>query len=293
MAALAPAPTSLVDLIQQVTTPGANLASVAQTLRTFAPADVREIVLAGLLPGPQDPLALLDVRAHTLPLLFILSARLVAAVTGGAGGAPPVDIAYVNQFCAAFDVEQARAAPERVTQLAKAIVVLAETIGAPTAAIHPVHSLLTRFAPDLSYLTPIHPIFVTTCLKHLHAPPALLRPILEVPISEISTALFPDLHYTDNLVYHYVGGIIYGQWKEWFKAEEFFEICVGSPAQTPSAVQWDALKKLVLIQCISRGKTMPLPKYMHPALARILKNSPYSAFTKKLSAINVTTTRPR
>lgn len=36
--------------------------------------------------------------------------------------------------------------------------------------------------------------------------------------------------------------------------EEFFEICVGSPAQTPSAIQWDALKKLVLVQCISRGK---------------------------------------
>jgi hypothetical protein len=29
------------------------------------------------------------------------------------------------------------------------------------AAIQPLYDLLTRFTPDLSYLTPIHPIFVT------------------------------------------------------------------------------------------------------------------------------------
>jgi hypothetical protein len=29
---------------------------------------------------------------------------------------------------------------------------------------------------------------------------------------------------------------------------------VSSPAQVPSALQWEALKKLVLVQCIARGK---------------------------------------
>jgi hypothetical protein len=29
------------------------------------------------------------------------------------------------------------------------------------AAIQPLYDLLTRFTPDLSYLTPVHPIFVT------------------------------------------------------------------------------------------------------------------------------------
>lgn len=281
MAAPPPVPVSLTDLLQQVTAPGANPASVAQTLRTFAPADIREIVLSNLLPGPQDPLAHLDIQTHTLPILFILSARLTESATGAGGGAPPVDLAYVNQFCAEFNVVQARAAPERVTHLAKAIVLSTEAARTPTAAIHPLHTLLGRYASNLSYLTPIHPIFVTACLKNSHAPPVLLEPILGTPISEISTSLFPDLHYTDNLVYHYVGGIIFGQWKDWPRAEEFFEICVGSPvAQTPSAVQWEALKKLVLVQCIFRGKPMPLPKYMHSSLARGLKNSPYSAFTK-------------
>lgn len=72
MAAPAPAPVSLTEVIQQVAASSVNHNSVAQILRTFAPTEVREIVLASLLPGPQDPLALLDIRAHTLLLLFIL-----------------------------------------------------------------------------------------------------------------------------------------------------------------------------------------------------------------------------
>jgi hypothetical protein len=36
--------------------------------------------------------------------------------------------------------------------------------------------------------------------------------------------------------------------------EEFFEIVVTSPAQVASAIQWEAMKKYVLVQCIFRGK---------------------------------------
>jgi COP9 signalosome complex subunit 3 len=43
------------------------------------------------------------------------------------------------------------------------------------------------------------------------------------------------------------------------RSEEFFEICVSSPAQVPSALQWEALKKLVLVQCIARGKVRRQP----------------------------------
>jgi hypothetical protein len=35
------------------------------------------------------------------------------------------------------------------------------------AAIQPLYDLLTRFAPDLSYLTTIHPIFVTVSIQCL------------------------------------------------------------------------------------------------------------------------------
>jgi COP9 signalosome complex subunit 3 len=62
-----------------------------------------------------------------------------------------------------------------------------------------------------------------------------------------------DLHYNDNLIYHYAGGMTFAALKRWNEAEEFFEICVSSPAQVPAAIQLEAYKKLILVQLISRG----------------------------------------
>jgi COP9 signalosome complex subunit 3 len=86
------------------------------------------------------------------------------------------------------------------------------------------------------------------------------------------------MHYTDNLIYHYVGGIALAALKQWSKAEEFFEICVTSPGLAPSAIQFEALKKMRLVQLIYKGKTYPLPKYVLPGLSRLFKDSPYSTF---------------
>ena len=42
--------------------------------------------------------------------------------------------------------------------------------------------------------------------------------------------------------------------KRWTEAEEFFELVVSAPGQVPSALQLEALKKLVLVQLIAKGK---------------------------------------
>jgi COP9 signalosome complex subunit 3 len=83
-------------------------------------------------------------------------------------------------------------------------------------------------------------------------------PILSYPITAIDTTL-SDISYNDNLVYHYTGGIALAALKQWNQAEEFFEICVSSPGQIPAAIQMEALKKLVLVQLISRGKVSTSP----------------------------------
>jgi COP9 signalosome complex subunit 3 len=79
------------------------------------------------------------------------------------------------------------------------------------------------------------------------------------PITTISTTLSPDLHYNDNLVYHYAGGIALTALKRWAEAEEFFELVVSAPGQVPSALQLEALKKLVLVQLIAKGKVCLQP----------------------------------
>lgn len=78
-------------------------------------------------------------------------------------------------------------------------------------------------------------------------------PVITFPIFHVDTTL-SELHYNDNLLYHYAGGIVFGVLKRWKEAEEFFEIVVTSPAQVPAAIQFEALKKLTLVQLILYGK---------------------------------------
>ena len=106
--------------------------------------------------------------------------------------------------------------------------------------------------PSSSYPLPIPPEPPPqSCVSARHFTIAL--PILQTPITNIDTSL-SDLTYLDNLKYHYVGGIALAALGRWDEAEDFFEICIGSPAVVPSAVQLEALKKLKLVQLIARGK---------------------------------------
>ncbi|KAI0310282.1 hypothetical protein OF83DRAFT_1070772 [Amylostereum chailletii] len=259
-------------LAQIVGTGPPGLEALNKTLRGFSNKDVREVILSSLTSNGEDPLSLLDVVEHTLGVLYILSARLSAPVDV----APPVPLAFIEDFCARFNAMQARIAPERVTLLAKGIIQTAELHGNLKAAISPLYNLLTRYAPDLSYLTPIHPLLLTICLTTSHYTSAL--PLIETPISNISLALCPDLVYTDHLVYHYAGGVIAAALRRFELAAEMLEICASAP---PSAVQAEAMKKLVLVQLILHGKTLPLPKYTHAGVSRFGgPGSPYGALAK-------------
>ncbi|KAJ7083343.1 hypothetical protein B0H15DRAFT_850641 [Mycena belliarum] len=262
---MAPESLSLDRILNEITTTN-NLAALNHTLKNGLPKESRETILSSPLASGQDPLTVLDLRQNTLGVLYILSARLNAA---NAPVPPPMVVA----FCQSFIPEQARLAPERVTLLAKGIVRLAQHYNNLLWAIEPLSLLLTRYPPDLTYLTTIHAIFVQTCLT-ANQPVAAL-PVLSVPIASVSTAV-SDLTYNDNLVYHYLGGVVFAVLKKWADAEEFFEICVTAPGAVPAALQLEALKKLRLIQLISRGEVLPLPKYAHTALSRIFKNSIYT-----------------
>ncbi|KAG8216616.1 hypothetical protein J3R82DRAFT_6804, partial [Butyriboletus roseoflavus] len=259
---------SLVNVITAITT-AVSPSQLNQQLKAFAPKEVRDVILASLLSDGQDPLSVLDIQANTLGILHILAARLHTT------GAPNLPLEYLTEFCRKFVPEQARYAPERVTLLAIGIPLLAEAAGNLTLAIQPLFDLLTKYAPSLSHLTTIHPIFLKICVSTRHFTAAL--PVLAHPITTIDTSI-SDLHYNDSLVYHYAGGIVYAALKRWAEAQEFFEICACSSGSAAAAIQMEALKKLVLVQLIHEGKTTPPPKYIHPVLPRLFKGTPYSAF---------------
>ena len=64
---------SLGDVLTRITSES-NPQSLNAYLKTFAPKDVRETILASILPGSQDPLSVLDPQHNTLGCLYILYA---------------------------------------------------------------------------------------------------------------------------------------------------------------------------------------------------------------------------
>ncbi|KAF8644186.1 hypothetical protein AX16_008636 [Volvariella volvacea WC 439] len=259
---------SLDTIVHQITTSNSPLA-LNHTLKSNLPRDTRDTILASLLPGNTDPLTLLDPVLNSLGYLWILSARLTLPTS------PPPSWQTITTFCESFVPEHARLAPERVTLLAKGISRLASQGDAPSLAIQPLYHLVTRYPYHPTYLTTIHPLFVLHCVISQRYTSTL--PILSIPITSIDTNL-SDLTYNDNLLYHYLGGIALAALKKWTEAEEFFEICMSSPGTVASALQLEAFKKLKLIQLISRGESLPVPRYTHGQLSRLFKASPYSAF---------------
>lgn len=122
----------LATIVQHITNAQpAQLSSLAHTLKTFAQGeDQRDAILGGLLPGAQDPLAILNPGVNTLGYLYILfelvqfcicvisdATLFRSARLAGGNAAAPVDPAFVTAFCSDFNPEQARLAPSRGTLL--------------------------------------------------------------------------------------------------------------------------------------------------------------------------------
>ncbi|KAL0569683.1 hypothetical protein V5O48_012282 [Marasmius crinis-equi] len=113
-----------------------------------------------------------------------------------------------------------------------------------------------------------------------------------------------DVDYTDNLLYQYMAGMALtlaalplsseinpssdpsrpstvppppANFRLLTHALSYFETCMtapcASPNTPPSAIQFEALKKLRLLQCIRYGGPKALPKYTHPALSKLWKSS--------------------
>ncbi|KAF5366187.1 hypothetical protein D9758_005676 [Tetrapyrgos nigripes] len=309
---------SLDTIVHHVTT-ATDLYALAHHLRTAINKDVREVILASTLSSGQDPLQILDLSNNTLGVLYILSARLNAPTNTGVP-VPPWGI--LTQFCNTFIPEQARLAPERMYLLAKGIVRLAASIHNVKQSIPLLFAIVNRFPPTPSTLTAIHPLLVQIVLQTYHIPPELPTFLINYPPDNILLASYPedgqstsvaicsnpssDLTTNDNLIYHYLAGIILAltafssttsfspaaspnttiQSSSLHSAMDYLETVVTAPYASPMgsqnvtnvhALQLEALKKLRLLQCIALGGPQPLPKYANQTLNRMFKATPYNA----------------
>jgi len=101
-------PAQLMDgIFQTVTTSTDPITAISSYLRNLNPKELRDQALSSPLSSGQDPLSILNPVQHTLPILYILCARLTAT------GAQPPPFTAIENFCRNFNPDHARYAPER------------------------------------------------------------------------------------------------------------------------------------------------------------------------------------
>jgi COP9 signalosome complex subunit 3 len=145
-------------------------------------------------------------------------------------------------------------------------------------ALLALRDIVLRYPVSPVYLTALHPIFIRACVATRNF--EIARPVLENFITEVDPRAFP-VTYLDNLIYHYGGGVAFAVLRQWEEAQDFFEIVIGAPVSgNPSAIQLEAAKKLALVHLLRHGQLVNLPKYVHPMLNKLVRNSPYGALAK-------------
>ncbi|ORY73059.1 hypothetical protein BCR35DRAFT_281771 [Leucosporidium creatinivorum] len=219
-------------------------------------------LLGGQLNDGSDPLDLLDPALHSVGYLFVLNARCAAAK-------PEVQalMPYIINFSERFNPAQLRLVPDQVNFFAKQVVHITQEINEAVLAVIPFRNLLTRYTSP-GYLTSLHPHL--THLVMLTRSYTTIRDLLLEEIVELDLSLGP-IKYHDNLMYHYLGGIILALLGQKTRAMDMLEIVVSAPGHAVAAIQIDAYKKLLLVQLLTLGQIQPLPKYTTPAVVTACK----------------------
>lgn len=133
------------------------------------------------------------------------------------------------------------------------------------AGIKPLRTLIKRYSPGPSFITPQHAHFVQLCLS-AGAYTAALAVIAEHPF-ELSVEK-TGVDGKDVRTYLYYAGMAWIGNGKWEEAIEVLRACVQVPAQGCSAIVLEAYKKFVLASLIHRGSAEQLSKHFIPSIQR-------------------------
>ncbi|TRM59581.1 hypothetical protein BD626DRAFT_507623 [Schizophyllum amplum] len=270
---MAPEVASL-DSVLRLITASNNPVALHHSIKNVLPKDTREAILSSSTSDGRDPLALLDVRQHTLGMLWIITA-------------PPL----ILDFCQHFEQAQARAAPDRIAILAKNLPKYGSRtgLGVRPWCLNPLRTLIMRYPIDPSHLTPIHPVYIWAVHEvrnHAHAKELLLH----YPITDLDASAKEELNVQDCLMYAHLAGMTMSllalspqdsstSAKTLLaSALSYYTTCITHPGNAVSAMQLESLKHMRLVECIGFGETSSLPKYTSAVLQKMYKNTPYHAF---------------
>ncbi|KAK4048086.1 hypothetical protein OIV83_004956 [Microbotryomycetes sp. JL201] len=272
----------------------------AESSSAQAPAHV----LATTLADGRDPLSVLDPHKNTVGYLFVLNARL----SGDDLRSQDIELlmSCVLALSEAADPAQLRLVPDQLVHLVRQFASVAESSRALALAVLPIKNLIQKSVSH-GYLSPLHPLLMQIALSARSYNP--VHDIVMTNIVDIDTGL-TAVRYHDNLLYHYLGGVIAALLGEHTRAMDMLEIAsqspedifwekadilsrwqvVVSPAQVTAAIQVDAYKKLILLQLLTHGHTEPLPKYTSATVASTCKDlsGPYLDFAEAFATRDAT-----
>ncbi|KAI0263007.1 hypothetical protein BC834DRAFT_888631 [Gloeopeniophorella convolvens] len=317
-AAAQPTPAeTLAGLVQQIAASNSPLALVATLRGCAATSEAREAILASTTPAG-DPLDVLDAAQHTAGVLFLLSARVAATapttapvplayiedfcrlfdpeqarlaperVTMLANGirARAEALGAVKVAVAPLFDLLTRYAPDlaHLTTVHPVFLTVCATAGFFSAALPvlavPIAQISTALCPDLRYQD--HLVYhytggvVLAALKRFAEAAEFFELCASAPVAGPSGGGGIARGPSQGPLGMGIGmGMGMGMLPPGPGSSRFF----GFGSAEPSVFQVDAAKKLLLVQLILHGKTLPLPKYTHPAVAN-LKGSAYTAFAK-------------
>ncbi|KAH6562688.1 hypothetical protein BASA50_003013 [Batrachochytrium salamandrivorans] len=245
-------------------------------------------VLAALTSTGEDPLLLLHPTHSTLAYVAVLNARLSTSPTSNSL------LAYASTFARAFDARQLVVGPQLLIQFAELAASCATACHHPQAAIRILMlvcdklnstSLDGHSADGAVHLTPIHVLLLKHCLLARNYKAA--HQVLLAEITDIASPVAP-IRVQDFLLYHYYGGLAYIGNKDFVAALQFFEICLCTPSNAPSAIQIEAFKRHVLVSLLLNGAALPLPKSVAHTVARSCRSQAfyYTEFASAYSSLN-------
>ncbi|GAA5977760.1 hypothetical protein JCM5350_006171 [Sporobolomyces pararoseus] len=237
--------------------------------------------LAGMLSDGKDPLEMLRPENSTVGYLHILVARLSVPQ-------PDLNVLMprVMDWSKNFEPNQARIAYDQVCQLLVRLGSIAQTLRNHQVHLEPFKTIVQRYAPT-GTLTSFHPAFLRTVFSYRAY--ELAREVLYTDITDVDKVSFPIV-YQDHLLYHYLAGTIVALLGDYVRASDLLEICVSAPGPAVSLIQLDAYKKLVLVQLLAYGKTLPLPKYTSSAAQNAYKSllAPYNDYVVAFNSLDKT-----
>ena len=211
----------------------------------------------------------LDWQEHSLGVLYMLYVK-VSMLTSNVALNEDFELIFFQfqLFVTQCNASQIHFATGNFAHMSHIITTELCKRGMALRGIRPLSNAIEKAQTSPTQLTSLHADLCQLCLAAKCLKPALKY--IDVEVTEIAkeNGWFECKHF---LSYYYYSGMIYTALKRYNHALFCFEQAVSCPASVVSHIMLEAFKKYTIIQLITEGDALPLPKYTSHVVTRFVK----------------------